>query len=98
MALRPQDWESLNRGDQEHELRNRRDRVSTNMFLAYGFWAHPVGGYWDAEELALRTMDPQWQKILKSVVAGETEWKMVDGNAVRATEQLEVMFVENLPS
>ncbi|KIM76007.1 hypothetical protein PILCRDRAFT_798488 [Piloderma croceum F 1598] len=93
---RPQDMEVIASGEREHALRETKDRVVSCMLLDYSFSAHWIGPLWDKEELAQRTTDPDWCKILKSITDGKTEYEMVDGNAVRKDASSYFLFLHQL--
>jgi hypothetical protein len=82
LAMRPQVSAQIVKADEERQLKDRKDRVATDILIVCGEHSHLAGGYWDDEEIAERSLEVNWLAILKSITSGEDEWVMVNGNPI----------------
>jgi hypothetical protein len=72
----------LNRLDEEQAV-NKGDGVLLNMFVCHdGDWCSRRM-VWEQTELETMQKEGDWMSILKSVMAGEKEYAMKDGNPIR---------------
>lgn len=81
--LSPDVLQTIAKSDQELAGREGETRPKARILVLWDTRCLWTSGYWDKEEMEVRSEDPNWKAILQSVTGGKKGYEMVHGNPIR---------------